>query len=491
MDEIKEKAVKGSLWTLLERFGFLSIQFLSHLVLARILMPDDFGTVGILLIFTNLSMVFIDSGLATALIQKKDSTNLDNASVFYTNFAIAIIVYAIVFFMAPYISRYFNNPNVTFYLRVIELMVVVDAFCAIQNTLLVKQMKFKEIAKLKIIAVLISASSAIICALCGLGIWSLVIQYLTFSVARSIMLCHYSRWKPVLQYSLTSMKQLWGFGIKLLGASLLSELYINLQSAIIGKRFTAADLGYYTQAKQLQRVPEQAISAMINNVSLPAYAQLQDEKGRFKAMLQQNIRLIAFLNTPVMVCLAILAEPLIVFLYTSKWLPSIPYFQGLCIGFSLLLVVHNCNLTALKALGRSDYVLYLEIIKKAIGVCLLLYFTKICGVFGIIIGLAINSVLELFLNGAFLGREIGYGPFSQLRDIISPILLSAVAGAGTWLVVFKLVGGTANILQILVGGSVFMALYFSGAYILKLHELYMTKKVLDVILVNFRKKKGE
>lgn len=490
MDEIKEKAVKGSLWTLIERFGFLSIQFLSHLVLTRILMPDDFGTIGILLIFTNLSMVFIDSGLATALIQKKDSTNLDNASVFYTNLSIAIFVYVIVFISAPYISKYFNNPNITIYLRVIELMVIIDAFCAIQNTLLIKQMKFKEIAKLKIIAVLISASTAIICALSGLGVWSLVIQYLTFSVARSILLCHFSRWKPVLQYSLKSMKQLWGFGIKLLGASLLSELYINLQSAIIGKRFTASDLGYYTQAKQLQRVPEQAISSMINNVSLPAYAQLQDDKSRFKAIVQQNVRLIAFLNTPIMVCLAVLAKPLILFLYTSKWLPSIPYFQGLCIGFSLLLVIHNCNLTALKALGRSDYVLYLEIIKKVIGVCLLLYFTKICGVFGIIIGLAINSVLEFFLNGAFLGKEIGYGPFSQLKDIIVPILLSVVAGAGTWFVVFKLAGGTANLLQILIGGIAFVVLYFGGAYVLKLHEIDMTKKVLDVILANVKKRKN-
>ena len=211
MSDLKQKTITGSIWSLLERFGYLGIQFVSNIILARLLMPSDFGTVGVLIIFTTLSAVLIDSGLTAALIQKKEITDADTSTVFYTNLALAILVYIAIFFSAPLVAVYFKNPNLTVLLRVIELMVVIDAFAAIQSTLLMRSMNFKKISLIKITSILIAVIISIICALSGMGVWALVIQYLMFSTLRAVALWVMSKWKPLLIYSVESFKKLFNF----------------------------------------------------------------------------------------------------------------------------------------------------------------------------------------------------------------------------------------------------------------------------------------
>lgn len=424
MDYLRTKTIVGSFWMVIERFGYLTIQFVSNLVLARLLMPSDFGTIGVLLIFTALSAVLIDSGLGAALVQKKQISDIDKSTVFYTNLILSLLVYILVFVSAPYIADYFRNQDIVLLLRVIEIMVIIDAFASIQSSLLSRNMDFKTLVKMRVYSILIAVSISIICALYGLGVWSLVIQYLVYSFTRAILLWGRSKWKPSLEFSLSSFNALFGYGSKLLLSQFISELYVNFQSILIGRKFTSSDLGYYTQARQLQQIPVSSLSYVVNSVSFPAFARLQDEKNQLLLMARQNLKLLVFINTPIMFLLAVIAKPLIVLLYSEKWIDSVPYFQFLCLGFGILLIIHQCSLSLLRASGRSDYVLKLEIIKKILGVILLVVGINLYGIWGILIGLTINSIIELFLNGFYLEREIGYSAMLQIIDFMPCLSIS-------------------------------------------------------------------
>ncbi len=477
MDELRKKTVTGSFWTLFERFGYLGIQFVSNLVLARLLMPSDFGTIGILIVFTTLSNVLIDSGLSSALVQKKSISEEDKSTVFFTNLAIALTVYVIIFFSAPLVAQYFHNPEIAKLLRVIELMVVIDAFAAIQNTTLSREMDFKTLAKYKIISIIIAVAVSIALAFAGWGVWALVVQYLLFSLCRALLLWLRTKWRPAIAFSKQSFKALFGFGSKLLLSRFIAELYNQFQSILIGRYFTAKDLGYYTQARQLMQIPVDSLSRVVNNVSFPAYSRLQDERKQLKLMVRQNLLVLVFVNTPLMFYLSTVAKPLLVFLYSDKWLESVPYFQFLCLGFGLLLIIHECSLTALKAVGRTDYVLRLEIIKKILGVGLLVAGLHFFGIKGIMYGLAINSFIELFLNGYYLKKEIDYGPWDQFRDLLPPLFLSLISAFATYMFL-RFVPIASDFLNIVFTFVIFASLYLVGAYLIKLESLNMVKKVV-------------
>lgn len=481
MDELRKKTVTGSFWALFERFGYLGIQFISNIVLARLLMPDDFGTIGLLTIFTSLSYVLIDSGLSSALIQKKSVTETDKSTVFFTNLVLAIVVYVIIFATAPLIARYFHNQSITVLLRVIELMVLIDAFAAIQSTCLTRDMDFKELAKYKIISIVIAVSVSIILALSGFGVWSLVIQYLLYSVCRAALLWYHTKWRPELSFSKQSFKSLFGFGSKLLISQYIAAIYDQLQSILIGRKFSAGNLGYYTQAKLLMQIPVDSLARVVNNVSFPAYSVMQNERDKLKMMVQQNLILLVFLNTPLMFYLSVVAKPLLVFLYSEKWLESVPYFQFLCIGYGLFSIIHNCSLTALKSVGRTDYVLRLEVIKKVFGVTFVLCGMNLFGIWGLMYGLALNSFIELFLNGYYLKKEIDYGTLEQIRDFIPSLLLSLVAATVTFFFV-KFIFIDNNFIVIILSSIVFFSLYLIGAYLMKMEALSMARKVVITML---------
>lgn len=477
MDELRKKTVIGSFWVLVERFGYLGIQFVSNLVLARLLMPDDFGTVGVLLVFTTLSNVLIDSGLSSALIQKKEISEDDKSTVFFTNLILAISVYVIIFFTAPLFARYFHNPDITNLLRVIEVIVVIDAFSAIQNTVLSRDMDFKTLTKYKIISIVVAVAVSIVLAFVGMGVWALVIQYLLFSLSRALLLWTRTNWRPSFVFSKCSFKVLFDYGSKLLLSRFIAELYNQFQSILIGRHYTAQDLGYYTQAKQLEQIPVESLSRVVDNVSFPAYSKLQDDRKQLKTMVRQNLLVLIFVNTPLMFYLSTVAKPLLVFLYSDKWIGSVPYFQFLCLGFGLLLVIHNCSLTVLRAVGRTDDVLKLEIIKKILGVTFLITGMNFFGIWGIMYGLALNSFIELFLNGFYLKREIGYGPFDQIKDLIPSLLLSSIASVATF-VFLHFVSIESNFINLLITAVIFASLYLLGAKVAKLESLHLVQKVV-------------
>ena len=481
---IKDKIINGSFWSVVERFGYLGIQFISNLVLARLLGPNDFGTIGILLVFTTLSSVLIDSGLPSALIQKKDVSNDDISTAFYTNLIVAVIVYIIIFLTAPLIAFFFKNQELVVLLRVLELMVVIDAFCAVQSSLLTRQMAFKKLTQYKITAIIVAAIISISCAILGLSIWALIIQYLIYSLLRLYLLWRNTTWKPnSFLWKKDSFKSMFGYGSKLLLSTLIADLYNNFQSILIGRKFPMSELGFYTQAQQLQQIPVGSLSRTVNTVAFPAYSQIQDDKEQFVNVFRKNLIVLVFINTPLMVLLSVIAKPLLVILYSEKWIGSVPYFQFLCLGIGILSIVHQCSRTALSAAGRSDYVLKLEIIKKAIGVGLLIIGIQWYGIYGVMIALSLTSMIEFVLNNYYLHKIINYGFFCQVKDIFPYLFLSCVAGYVSYLVIDN-IAVFSFLSQVSIITMLYCCVYMIGCQMLKLDGYII---ILRIVKSSYRK----
>ena len=477
--ELKNKAIKGMFWSFCERFGTLFILFISNIVLARLLTPENYGLIGMLMVFITISNILIDGGFGAALIQKNNPTERDYSTIFCVNSIVAFICYLVLFLSAPLIAKFYNQPELVILLRILGLIIVIDAFSVVQNNILVKNLNFKKITIIKIIVASIASTAAIISALCGLGVWSLVIQYITNSTIRTILLWTTTSWKPVLKFSKQSFRTLFGFGSKLLIASLISEIYRNFQVLIIGKFFPAKEVGYFSQAKQLENVPTSSIIAIVNQVTYPVFSQLQDSKDKMVSGIRRCIKTLASVNFPLMIFLAVIAEPLFVLLYSEKWLPSVPYFQWLCVGFGLLLVVHNSNLSLLKALGRSDTVLKLEIVKKILGLIFIFSFMHF-GVIGILWALAINSIIEFFLNGYFTGKYIGYGIIKQAEDIIPVLLVAGISGVVCF-VIPKLIP-MHFILELVTKTVIFFLMYISMLKLMKFESYEYIRQEIKKLL---------
>lgn len=484
-NNLRNKTITGSFWTIIERFGYLTLQFVSNIVLARLLLPEDFGTIGILLVFVTISEVLVDGGFSTALIQRKQIGSTDISTVFYTNLAISVIIYLVIFIFSPGIALYFKNESLSFLLRVIEIKIIIDAFGAVQLALLRREMDFKSITVIRIISIFFAVLIAIVLALFDFGVWALVVQNISFSLLSVFFAWLYSSWRPQFVFSKNSLSNLFGYGSKLMVQQLLSEIYENFQSVLIGRYFLTKDLGFFTQAKQLQQVPVKSLSSIVTSVSFPAFSKLQDDKQSLKRVVRKNLNVLLFVNTPLMFYLSVLAKPIIIFLYSEKWLPSVPYFQLLCMGFGVFLVIHQCNLSVLKAVGRSDYVLYLEIIKKILGFCLLISGMKLWGIWGILYGLLINSFLEMFLNGFFVNREIKYSITEQFQDLFQTVLYSSPPAIMVLLILkMNLICG--NFFVLCVCSLIYWGVYYLFTRALKsqsLHEIeiiikeYLIKKV--------------
>lgn len=482
MDELRKKTIVGSVWMLFERFGYLTIQFVSNLVLARLLMPDDFGAIGIMMVFITLSNILIDSGFSASLIQKKEITEVDKSTVFYINLIMSASVYALIFFGSPLAADYFRMPILEKLLRVLGVVVLIDALCAIQNTLLTREMNFKLLTQIKLFSIIIAASIAIYLAYSGWGIWALIIQYIIYSTIRTSTTWIVSKWRPVFAFSKQSFRTLFGYGSKLLFSTFVAELYVNFQQILIGRFYTPSDLGYYSQARQFQQIPTGTISQVINSVAFPAYSKIQNEKQKLREMFRQNIRIVSFLNTPLMVLLAVVAKPLIIMLYSSKWIGSIEYFQFLCICFGILLSIHQCSLSVLKAVGKSDYVLKLEIIKKILGVLLIIVGINIWGLWGILYALGFNSFIELFLNGYYVNKELNYSGFGQLLDLIPSLLCSLIAGLSSYYILNYYLSESNPFISVVITSILFLLFYLLLAFIGKVYGFNIFKKSIQKII---------
>ncbi len=455
---LKQKTINGLTWSFIDQFGNQGITFFISIFLARLLTPREFGQIGMITVFIAVSQSFINSGFKNALIRKKNCTDIDFSTVFYFNLFTGLFFFFILFFSAPVIGNYFNEPELRPIIQVLGVILIIDSFALIQQTVLIKRIDFKLQAKISVISSLGSGVIALIMAFNGFGVWSLVTQRLVRQAFNSIFLWLWNQWKPLLIFDMQSFKEMFGFGSKLLVSGLIDTFYRNIYYLIIGKYFSAQDLGYYTRADSFKNILSQNLNGIIGRVSYPVLSSIQDDKPRLKANYQKLIRSTMFITFVLMLGMAAVAEPMIITLIGEKWRPAIVYLQMLCF-VGMFYPLHALNLNMLQVSGRSDLFLKLEIIKKILAIP-----TIIIGVlYGIkimIAGMMVNTIISYYLNSYWSGTFIGYSLKEQVTDILPSFSIALAMGVGVFMLGKVLILNSLLILifQILTG-AVFIFLF--------------------------------
>ena len=422
---LKNKTITGLFWSFSDLISKQGINFLIQVILARLLFPKDFGIIGMITVFIAISQSFIDSGFSTALIREKKVSQEDYSTVFYFNLVMASVMYIILFFSADAISSFFNEPQLVAILRVLALILIINSFGLIQRTMLVKKIDFKTQTRINVISSITSGIIGIAFAYLGYGVWSLVIRMLSMQFILSLLLCLSNKWIPSLVFKMDSFKRLFGFGWKLLVSGLIDTLYKNIYYVIIGKLFSAIELGYYTNAQKLRDTASQSITTSVQRVSYPVLSSINGENERLRLGYKKILKNSVFITFPIMIGLAVIANPFINLLFGTKWVASIPYFQVLCFA-GMLLPLHAINLNILKVKGRSDLFLGLEIIKKVVGVTSIgiVLFLKL-GIMGLLWTTVLNSYIAYFINSYFSAELLSYSTKEQIKDIM-PIFVASV-----------------------------------------------------------------
>lgn len=463
--QIKSKVISSLFWKLMERGGTQGIQFIIQIVLARLLLPEEYGLIAILTIFISIANIFVQYGFNTALIQKKSADDTDFSSVFFLSLAMAGLLYGILFFTVPLIASFYEKQMLIPLLRVLALTLFIGALNSIQNAVVARNLAFKKLFYSSIGAIVISGIVGIAMAYIGYGVWALVMQQLINQLAIAVILWFTVKWRPKLLFSIESLKKMFSFGWKLLISALIDTLYINSYSLVIGKIYSPTMLGYFSRGQQFPGLVVINVNGSIQSVMFPALSAQQDNKLRIKTMVRRAIVTSSFLIFPMMVGLAVIAEPLVKILLTDKWLPCVPFLQISCAGYALM-PIHTSNLQAINALGRSDIFLKLEIIKKTIDVVILVI-SIFYGIYAIAIGLLVANIISSFVNAYPNLKLLDYSYKQQIKDIMPSLILSLIMGSVIYcLSLLEMNPGLTIIIQISIG----IILYFGMAKILKLES---------------------
>lgn len=423
-DSLKRNTITGLIWKFLENIGTYGVSFVVSLVLARLLMPSDYGTIAIITIFISLANIFAQCGFGTALIQRKDVAEDDFSSVLILSFVISVVIYIILFICAPFIAAFYDMPILSPVLRVLAIRILIAPFNSVQESFVVRDMQFKKLFYRSLGATLPSGVIGIAMAYMGFGVWALVAQQLLNAVFMSIIMRFTISWRPKLVFRTKRLKSLFSFSWKLLISSLMNTLYSNIRSLIIGKLYNSEMLGYYNRGWQIPNFVTSNINGSIQSVMLPTLSKVQDNKQRTKAILRRSITMSSFLIFPLMAGLAACAEPMVKLILTEKWLPCVPFLQINCIVYATT-PIHTANLQAINAIGRSDVFLKLETIKKAIGL-MVIAATVPLGVYAIALGGVFNSLIFMFVNAHPNKKLLDYGYAEQITDVLPNICYSAV-----------------------------------------------------------------
>ena len=434
---LKLKTIKGAFWNAFELLGGKLVQVIITIFLARILSPEDFGVIGLLVIFTELSKVILDSGFSQALIRKQDARQEDYTSIFYFNVFIGIFLYIILYLVSPSISIFYNYPELTDISRAIFLTIFINSFGVVQNAKIVKDVNFKILANRTIIANLFSGLFAIYLAYEDFGVWALVIQMITASFLRVILLWSFSKWWPSFSFSIIPIKKLFAFSSNLLVSGVFDVIVSNIQTLLIGKFYTKADLGFYSQAKQLSSIPSQTLTSIITNVTYPTLSTIQNRLDQLKVAYRQIIRISLFTVLPLMLILLAIANNLIPLILGDKWIPAIDYFVLLCISGAFF-PLNTISLSILLVRGNSKLYLRLSIIKRIITL-LAIVITINYSVLALVIGQVVANIVNIFITMIFSGKEINYIFKEQFNDIYSIILLSGVISFVTYFYGFQMI----------------------------------------------------
>lgn len=450
-----QSVIKNFLWRFAERCSAQMVSLVVSIVLARLLAPEDYGVIALVTVFTTIMQVFVDSGLGTALIQKKNADDLDFSSVFYFNFAVCLVLYAVMFAAAPFIARFYNNAALTPLVRVISLTIVISGVKGIQQSYVSRNMLFKRFFYATLGGTIFSAFLGIGLAYTGFGVWALVAQQLSNAAIDTLILWLTVPWRPKKMFSWDRLKGLLSYGWKLLASGLLDRVYSSLRSLIIGKMYSPADLAFYERGNQFPDVIITNINTSIDSVLLPTMASSQDDRATVKSMTRRAIKTSTYIMAPLMMGLAFCAEPIVRLVLTEKWLPCVPFLRIFCITY-IFYPIHTANLNAIKALGRSDLFFKLEIAKKIVGLTILLSVMWF-GVMAMAYSLLLSSVLSQIINTWPNRKLLDYSYPDQLKDILPSILLAVGMGICVWLVsLLHLSDVITLLLQIPLGAAIYI-----------------------------------
>lgn len=476
---LRDRTLSGSFWSLADNLAGSGITFLVGLVLARLLSPEEYGVIGIIMIFIAVFNSIVDSGFSNALIRKNDASDTDYNTVFFFNLLISVVLFFVLYFSANAISTFFEIPILVPVTKVMASIVIINAFAIIQRTILVKNIDFKTQTKVSLLASLVSGAVGIGMALIGYGVWSLVGQQISRQLMNSLLLWVFNRWRPGLTISGKSFRELFGFGWKLLVSGLIDTVWKQIYQVVIGKCYSAETLGYYTRAEQFNMIFSSNLTAVVHRVSYPALSKIQDEKERLKQAYRKVIKTTMLVTFPCMLGLAAVAEPMVRVLIGDQWQPCVPYLQIICFS-GMLYPLHALNLNMLQVKGRSDVYLILEIVKKtiAVGPILLGIFINI---YWMLAGSVFTGFISYYLNGHFSGREIDYPCREQIRDIMPSFVISFTMAIAVYALSFiKISPYVVFPLQFILGFGMMIGM----CEILKLSEYQELKN----IVVGFIKK---
>jgi teichuronic acid exporter len=472
---LKGVAAKGLFWSAMERFGAQGIQFIFGIMITRILIPADFGLVGMILIFMAIGQALVDSGFGSSLIWKKDPTDADFSSVFYFNVGISLILYLIFFFLAPIIASFYNEPQLVDLIRVICLNFIFLSFSLIQQVVLQKKVDFKLLTYVNVASSIVGGVIALVMAFRGFGAWAIVFQILVKSFITSFLLWIFNKWRPMLSFSWISLKELFNYGSKLTVAGLIYTVFQYLYFNIIGKLFPVEALGFYTRAAQLQEFPVKTIGSIFHRVAFPVFASIQDENERLKNAVGKTLRTMAFFNFPILLGLIAVADKLIEVVLTEKWLPASDYFKLLCL-IGLFYSFQAINGELLKTKGKSNWILKLEIITKTIMV-INIVITWRWGITAIIYGQMVSVFVAHLMGSWYVWRLIGYSLWQQIKDVFVYFAISVFMYLIAVLILHFISNPVLSLTVASIAGATF---YFVAASVLKLDEIHEIKKILKM-----------
>ncbi len=477
MQNVRGKVLSGLIWKFSERVLAQIVTFAVSIVLARLLDPQHYGAIAIINIFIALANVFVVSGFGNSLIQKKDSDDTDFSSVFYFNIVMSVVIYILVFFTAPIIAKFYSMPILTPTLRVMGLRLIVAGVNSVQHAYVSRHMMFRRFFWSTLGGTLASAVVGITMAYHGFGVWALVGQYMTNTITDTVVLWFTVRWRPKLLFSIKRLGGLFSYGWKILCSALLETGYNELRSLVIGKMYRPADLAYYNKGKSFPNLIVTNINSSIQSVLFPALSSAQDEKGQVKLMVRRSIRISSYVMMPAMIGLALVSEPFVRLLLTEKWLPCVKFLQISCFVMAMR-PIHTANLQAIKAMGRSDIFLKLEIIKKIIGILVLIAAMRY-SVLVIAISAMFTTIFNSFVNARPNKTLINYNYLEQIKDLFNCIVPLVFMIISVLLVNLIHVNDLLQIvMQTLVGASVYIIVSFVSKNESFYYILSMAKGIL-------------
>ena len=479
-DSLKQKTIKGVSWSFVEQILTRGVNFVIGIILARLLSPTDYGLVGMLTIFIAFSQLFVDGGLTNALIREKDASEKDYSTVYITNMTLSVIFYFILFFSAPLIADYYEQPILTALMRAIALILIISAVASVQGTLLTKKVDFKTKFAISFISALVSGTAGVVCALKGLGPWALVAQSIASALAVTVLTLAFVRWMPHLVFSKESFKKLFSYSYKLMTASLINTVYSNIYPMVIGKRFSASDVGMFTRGNQFPTVASETMVSTFNRVAYPVLSNVQDDDRRLIEVYDKFIQIFYFLAFPVLMVLCGCSRPLVSLLLTDKWLACVPLMQLLCISKLPTGMIRN-NLILLYVKGRSDLALRMEIIKKSI-MFPIMFFSMFFGLKAFCCSLILNSWIDMYCSAYYTKKILDYPLSQQLKSIFPYFLISLLLLAESLLASYFISNNwfSLGVSLVVCAGSYYLVTKMTGTYAFhEAMELLKMKKQRD------------